>query len=145
MCLENVFTHTMKPSHICMCLSTQEYILNIKQVLKGYQDPIVQEMKTYAIAEVPLLVYLCIISYLVLQYPFPHEWWLLKWGKKQKYQSDPCGKLLCSSSCQGDVIHPVSKSEQLSHLEPDLQATMNMLWSLVKKWAKRGKNNYRHQ
>lgn len=29
-----------------MCLSTQEYILNIKQVLKGYQDPIVQEMKT---------------------------------------------------------------------------------------------------
>lgn len=39
----------------CMRWSTQECILNIKQVLKRYQDPIVQEKKTYAIAEVPLL------------------------------------------------------------------------------------------
>lgn len=35
--------------------STQEYILNIKQVLRGYQDPIVQEKKAYSMADVPLL------------------------------------------------------------------------------------------
>jgi len=58
---------------MCMCLSKQGYILNTKQVLKGHQDPIVQEMKTYAIDEVPLIAYRCIISYLALQCPFPHE------------------------------------------------------------------------
>lgn len=73
MCLENIFTRTMKPSHMCMCLSTQECVLNIKQILKGYQDSIVQDVKIYTIAEVPLLVYLYITSYLVLQCQFPHE------------------------------------------------------------------------
>lgn len=38
-----------------MYLGVQEYILSIKKVLKGYQNPVVQEIKTYAITEFPLL------------------------------------------------------------------------------------------
>lgn len=88
-----------------MCLDIREYILNIKPVLKGSQHPIVQEIKTYAMAEFPLLAHLSITSYPSLQRPLSYEQWLLNKGRTE-HQSH-VGRFLSTSSCQGDSIPSV--------------------------------------
>lgn len=137
-CLENI-SHTQWNPSTCTCVwALKNTFLTKKMFWKAIRAPLCRKW-----IYMPLLRF---HSYISVPYvlpnpecPFPCEWWLLKWGKEQKYRAEPCRQPLCSSSCQGDAVHSVSKSEQLSHLQTDLQATTSMLWPVVKKWENQGK------
>lgn len=143
-CLENILTHTTKPIHTQTCLSTNEYIFNIEQVLISGSHCAGNEKVCHCLGSIPCLP----VQYVLPNPAGPVPMWVM--ATEMREETKASGRAmqaqpLCSSSCQGDAVHSVSKSEQLSHLQTDLQATTSMLWPVVKKWAKPGKNNYGHQ